>query len=51
VAARLDSRKFRPTTVDVRSAGANLVDAFRVVLTPSGSLVTEAKGRIATVAR
>jgi sugar lactone lactonase YvrE len=39
LAARLGRRTFALGTVDVRSAGANLVDAFRVAIAPDGSVV------------
>jgi glucose/arabinose dehydrogenase len=39
LSARAGKRTFALGTVDVRSAGANLVDAFRVALAPDGSLV------------
>jgi streptogramin lyase len=39
LSARLGKRTFALRTVDVRSAGADLVDAFRVALAPDGSIV------------
>jgi streptogramin lyase len=39
LSARVGKRTFALGTVDVRSAGADLVDVFRVALAPDGSLV------------
>jgi serine/threonine-protein kinase len=39
LSARLGRRSFALTTIDVRSAGATLVEPFRVALAPDGSLV------------
>jgi serine/threonine-protein kinase len=39
ISARLGSRTVRLRTLDVRSAGANLVEPFRVALAPDGSVV------------
>jgi hypothetical protein len=39
LSARIGRRSFPLTTIDVRSPGATLVEPFRVVLAPDGSLV------------
>jgi streptogramin lyase len=39
LSARVGRRSFALTTIDVRSAGATLVEPFRVALAPDGSLV------------
>ena len=39
LSARLGKRRFTLGTIEVRSAGEDLVDAFRVALAPDGSLV------------